>query len=510
MKVSRREVVAGLLSVGVAGGASGESRSPLAFGPPGAFSWAGLQAQAKALARRPYRPRPNPLAEQLSGLDFDAIGQVRYRPEAALWPGDDRIGAVEFFHLGKYAQTPVTIHVLDAGLAREVLYAPDLFDIPASNPASRLPTDLGFAGFRVLNPGARTDWIAYEGASYFRAADPFNQYGLSARGLAIDTAAAASEEFPAFTSLWLERGSEGLVVYALLDGPSVAGAYRIVHRRGPDGLVQQIEAILTFRADIRRLGIAPLTSMFWYGAEGRASAGDWRPQIHDSDGLSLWTGKGERLWRPLANPPRVASHAFVDNDPKGFGLMQRDRNFNDYQDDGAFYDRRPSAWVEPSGGWGDGSVQLVELPTRLETEDNIVAFWTPAKPVVRGDEMAVRYALHWSAREPIPPGVAQVVATWTGVGGRPGQPPSPDVRKYVVDFEGGRLAELNRQSGVVPVVTAGPGQPIDAVAYPVVGTHRWRLMFDIASPEGKELDLRAFLRLGDNALTETWIDTGYG
>ncbi|MDB5480342.1 MAG: glucan biosynthesis protein [Caulobacteraceae bacterium] len=510
MKVSRRWVVAGLLTVGAAGAACGQAQSPLTFGPQRAFSWAALQARAKASALRPYRPRRNAGAERLSALDFDAVGQIRYRPEAALWPGDDRIGPIEFFHLGRYVQTPTAIHALERGVAREVVYARDLFDIPAGSPAGRLPGDLGFAGFRVLDPGAPTDWIAYQGAAYFRSADPFNQYGLSARGLAIDTAAAGPEEFPAFTSFWLERGAEGLVVYAMLEGPSVAGAYRIVHRRGPAGLVQDIEVSLTFRNDVQRLGIAPLTSMFWYGPGDRARAGDWRPQIHDSDGLSLWTGKGERLWRPLANPPRVATHAFVDDDPQGFGLMQRDRAFDDYQDDGAFYNRRPSAWIEPAGAWGDGSVQLVELPTRSETEDNIVAFWTPAKPVRAGDQMAVRYRLHWTAREPAAPGVAQAVATWTGSGGRPGFPPSPGVRKYVVDFEGGRLGGLDRQSGVVPVVSASPGQPKNAVAYPVVGTHRWRLMFDIASPEGKELDLRAFLRLGEDALTETWIDTGYG
>jgi glucans biosynthesis protein len=512
MRVSRREVVGALLSGAglAAGAAAAQSPAGLTLGPARPFSWAALQARARALARAPYRPPPAPLAQQLTTLDFDAVGQIRYRPEAALWRGDERIGSVEFFHLGKYAQTPVTIHAVEGGMAREVAYGRELFEIPAGNPAGRLPGDLGFAGFRVLEPGARTDWIAYQGASYFRSADPFNQYGLSARGLAIDTATAGPEEFPAFTSFWLERGAEGLVVYALLDGPSVAGAYRIVHRRGPGGLAQEIETSLSFRADIRRLGIAPLTSMFWYGAAGRGKAGDWRPQIHDSDGLALWTGKGERLWRPLANPPRVATHAFLDHDPKGFGLMQRDRSFDDYQDDGAFYDRRPSAWVEPVGAWGNGSVQLVELPTRLETEDNIVAFWTPAGPVRAGAEMALRYRLHWSAHEPVAAGVAQVVATRTGAGGRPGLAAPAGVTKYVVDFEGGRLPELNHQSGVVAVVTASRGQPIDVVAYPVVGTHRWRLMFDVASASGKEVDLRAFLRLGAEALTETWIGTEYG
>jgi glucans biosynthesis protein len=521
MRVSRRRVVGGLLSggaLGAAGSAAAQhaaeaAQAPaktgaLAFGPPRPFTWAALKELAKASARRPYRPPPNPLGDRLTSLDFDAVGQIRYRQQAALWPGDDRIGSVEFFHLGRYARTPVTVHVLADGAAREVLYATSLFDIPAGSPARALPGDLGFAGFRVLDPGARTDWIAYLGASYFRSADPFNQYGLSARGLAINTAAQGPEEFPAFRSFWLERSSEGLLVYALLDGPSVAGAYRILHRRRPAGLVQEIEASLTFRAGVQRLGLAPLTSMYWYGTGDRAR--DWRPQIHDSDGLSLWTGKGERLWRPLANPPRVTTHAFVDADPKGFGLMQRDRAFDDYQDDGAFYDRRPSAWVEPSGPWGKGAVQLVEIPTRSETEDNIVAFWTRARPVVAGEDIMVRYRLHWSDEEPIPPGVARVIATRSGPGGRPGLAVSEGKRKYVVDFEGGRLGALSRQSGVTPVVTSSQGVLIDAVAYPVVGTHRWRLMFDIALPAGKEMDLRAFLRLGGDALTETWIDTAYG
>jgi glucans biosynthesis protein len=514
MTASRREVIGALLSGaawGVATPGHTLAQTPLTFGAPRAFSWAALQANSKDLAQRPYQAPSSRWSAQVRALDFDASGQIRYRAEAALWPGDTRIGQVEFFHLGRYAPTPVRIYAVDGGVARELVYAKDLFDIPAGNPAERLPDDLGFAGFRVLDPrSVATDWIAYQGASYFRSADPFNQYGLSARGLAIDTATTGPEEFPAFTTFWLEKGQEGLIVYALLDGPSVAGAFRIVHRRGPRGLVQDIEAVLSFRADVRRLGVAPLTSMYWYGPQGRDRAGDWRPQIHDSDGLSLLTGKGERLWRPLANPPRVATHAFADSGPKGFGLMQRDRTFNDYQDDGAFYDRRPSAWVEPVGSWGDGSVMLVEIPTRSETEDNIVAFWTPGQAIRAGDEMSMRYHLYWAAQEPDPPGVAEAVATWIGTGGRPGLPAPPTLRKYVVDFEGGRLEGLTRQSGVVPMIDAGGATPTNSVAYPVVGTRRWRLMFDIACPVGKELDLRAFLRLGADALTETWIDTAYG
>jgi glucans biosynthesis protein len=505
MSLSRRGAIAVLLAAatGAAAAPVGSSGQTLSFGPAEPVSFERLRSRVRVMASRPFQP-PAPPAAALSALDFDAMGQIRYRPEAALWK-DRRGGGVEFFHLGRHARTPVAIHVVDQGEARRILYDEALFDVLPGVRDARWPTDLGFAGFRVMNPGAPGDWLAYQGASYFRAATPFNQYGLSARGLAIDTATPHAEEFPAFTSLWLELDADGaLVVSALLDGPSVVGAYRIVHHRTDRGLVQEIETALHFRKAVERLGVAPLTSMFWYGQDDPTRAVDWRPQIHDSDGLAIWTGAGERIWRPLANPPRVTANAFVDHNPRGFGLMQRDRKFDDYQDDGVFYDRRPSAWVEPVGDWGAGSVQLVEIPTDSEIDDNIVAFWTPAAPVKAGAAMALRYRLYWTDEEPTPVGVARVVATRVGRGGRPGQPPTPGVRKFVVDFEGGRLGELNRASGVRAVVGAGRGTPVDAAAYPVVGTSRWRLMFDIAHEPGTALNLRAFLRLDAEALSETW------
>ena len=487
-----------------AGRAVGADEAAPRLGPPTVFSFEALQTRARMLARSPYRPAPSPFADRLARLDFDAIGRIRYRSEAALWRGRPGVDAVEFFHPGKYAQTPVKISMVEGGAAREILYSPALFDIPSGDLAGQLPADLGFAGFRVMNPDGRGDWIAYLGASYFRAATPFNQYGLSARGLAIDTGAGRPEEFPRFTAFWLSHDQGNLVVCALLESASVVGAYRIIHHRNGGGLTQDVEATLTFRKPVETLGVAPLTSMFWYGPADRAKALDWRPQIHDSDGLATWTGAGERIWRPLTNPAQLTTNAFIDADPKGFGLMQRDRAFEDYQDDGAFYDRRPSVWVEPVGGWGAGSVKLVEIPTAGETEDNIVAFWSPARPVKAGDTLSPRYRLHWGDEEPSPLGVARTVATRQGIGGRPGVAAEASGRKFVIDFAGGRLAGLTRQSGVAPVVTAD-GKSIAAAAYPVVGTDRWRLMFDVDPARGNTLELRAFLRLGAEALTETWV-----
>jgi len=462
--LTRRAILAQMATAAALGARAQPSGGP-ALGPPARFSFEALKALAARLARRPYVPRTARLADTLQALDFDAIGQIRYRSEAALWrdlPGDS---AVEFFHLGRYARTPVAIHVVEGGLARDLIYSKALFDIPPGGAAARLPDDLGFAGFRVMNHDGGGDWIAYLGASYFRAAAPFNQYGLSARGLAIDTASPSPEQFPSFTTFWLGHDGAGdLVVCALLDGPSVAGAYRISHRKAGASVVQEVEAALTFRRGVQRLGVAPLTSMFWYGETDRAKALDWRPQIHDSDGLAMWTGAGERIWRPLANPPRLVTNAFQDTDPRGFGLMQRDRSFADYQDDGAFYNRRPSLWVEPVGRWGAGSVQLVEIPTGSEIDDNIVAFWTPAAPADAGQRLDLRYRLYWGDEEPMPVGVARVMATREGLAGRPGQPPTPGARKFVVDFAGGRLANLDRASGVQPVVTLSHGAALAVAA----------------------------------------------
>ncbi len=510
MALSRRDALIALLAtaaqaarVGGAGAAPAAAGAPL--GRPQPFSFDRLKALARARAARPYAPPKAPSPALAHAIDYDAFGQIVYRPEAGLWR--DRPGAQEirFFHIGRAAPTPVAISVVEAGHARPLLYSESLFDEPADSPARQLAAD-GVAGFRVLNDDHQSDWLAYLGASYFRSAEPFNQYGLSARGLALDTAVPGPEEFPNFTAFWLEHPPGGdLIVYALLEGPSVAGAYRIEHARNAQGLVQTFEVELPFRKPVQRLGLAPLTSMYWYGPSDRNPADDWRPQIHDSDGLSIWTGAGERIWRPLSDPPQVITNTFSDRAPKGFGLMQRDRRFEDYQDDGVFYDRRPSAWVEPLDDWGAGAVELVELPTDGESNDNIVAFWTPAAPVTPGQKLNYRYRLHWCAQEPGGVGVARVVSTWAGQGGRPGQPIPPGRRKFVVDFEGGALDGLGRNDGITPVVEAHPGQVLDPACYPVVGAKRWRLMFDIAATPGAVIDLRAFLRRDGQALTETWI-----
>lgn len=480
-----------------AAGAAWPARGRLAGEP---FSWGRLQKLATDLAARPYVPPPPP-SRGSSAVTYDALNSISYRPEATIWPNG--AAPVRFFPLNRYARSPIAISLVENGVAHPFDFRRNLF-----SGAQHLPPDaVGFSGFRLMSPGGRSDWLAFQGASYFRSSGALDQYGLSARGLAIDTGLAGPEEFPNFGHFWLEPGpDDAMTVYALLDSPSAAGVWRFVNRRGAQGVSQDVSMVVTLRRDVARLGIAPLTSMFWYGEGTRDRAIDWRPEIHDSDGLAMLTGAGERIWRPLDNPPHPITNSFADENPKGFGLLQRDRKFDHYQDDGVFYEKRPSLWVEPKGSWGPGAVTLFELPTRGETDDNIVAFWTPAASAKTGNRYALDYRLHWTGNEPAPAAVARTIDCWRGVAGRPGTEPIHDATRLVADFEGPSLIGLDRSSDVEPVVSVSGAKPLSAVAYPVVGTTgRWRLIVDVPYKSGETRELRAYLRRGGGALTETLL-----
>jgi glucans biosynthesis protein len=479
----------------------------LRLGPPRDFSFDWLTALAQKNASQPYKPPQSRAAQIIKGIDFDAVQKIRFRADHALWAqGPD---PVSFFHLNKYSADPVILHAVEGGKAREILYGPDYFDYKASGLDAHALANLGFAGFRVMDAAHKpTDWLAFQGASYFRSSGQDAQYGASARGIAINTGTATPEEFPRFSEFWLETNGPAIAIHALLDGPSITGAYRFDAVKNETGaVVMNVHSVLFFRADIARLGIAPLTSMYWYGENERRKAADWRPEIHDSDGLALWTGKGERIWRPLIDPPQVMTNAFLDDNPKGFGLIQRDRDFENYQDDGAFYNRRPGIWVEPKGDWGPGAVQLVEIPTDDEIHDNIVACWRSDAPIKRGGSLSFDYRLYWQDSEPAyPKDIAHVVATRLGVGGVPGQVPAPrDRRKFVVDFTGGPLMQMAQRFDIKPVVSASRGKIDNAYVIKVVGTDRWRALFDLQAEGNGPVDLRVFLKLGDKTLSETWI-----
>ncbi len=506
--IDRRTLLIGsaALSLGTARAAAPPDHT-MVFGPEVPFSFDALTGRAKELSQRPYQKPVIPDFDLLERLDFDAYQEIRFRPDLAIWSHGDGPYSIELFHLGRYFKEPVRIFVVSAqGVAKEVLYSPDLFTYGKSGFAKTLPPDAGFAGFRVLTAPGAPDWLAFLGASYFRSPAETGQYGLSSRGLAIDVAMPTPEEFPRFTSFWLEplASKRGIVINALLDSPRIAGAFRMETVR-EQGTLMEIEARLFPRADIARVGIGPLTSMFWYAKHNRKVAADWRPEIHDSDGLSIWTGMGERIWRPLNDPVGVQTSTFFDAQPKGFGLLQRERQFSAYEDDGAFYNKRPSVWFEPVGDWGEGAVQLVEIPTGDEIHDNIVAYWLPKEPFRGGSQREMRYKLHWRLHEPYPAQLARVVATRAGQGGIPGQPRPKGTVKYVVDFQGGKLSQFSRRGDIELAVSAPSGFIERQSIYPVVDTDLWRAMFDFTAGSENPVDIKLCLRKGGEMLSETWL-----
>jgi len=514
----RRSLLQLLLAAGTArllgnGRPAAAAADNLSFGPAEPFSHDRLKRHARALAARDYAAPPRPDPAIVSRIDYDAHGKLRFRKEFSLYR--DGTFPISFQHVGMFFPKTVRMHAVEDGMAREVLYDPRYFPIGADHVAAGLAAQpSAFAGFWVHEPTRMGDldkvepWATFLGASYFRGVGELGQVGLSARGIALAPGDPGPEEFPDFTAYWFEPAADEdapVTVYALLDGPSIAGAYRFRMRR-TTGVVMDIEADLHPRRTVERLGLAPLTSMYWFSETAKPGMIDWRPEVHDSDGLAIWTGNGERIWRPLNNPPQVMVSSFLDERPRGFGLSQRDRNFDHYLD-GVQYENRPSAWVEPLGDWGRGAVQLVEIPTDDEIHDNICAMWVPEAPHGAGTHIALAYRLHWLADEPYPGELGRCVATRLGNGGQPGQPRPQGVRKFMVEFLGGPLAALPYGVLPEPVLSASRGRFdyvfTEAVPNDVPG--HWRAQFDLTVDGADPVDLRCFLRAGDAVLTETWL-----
>lgn len=497
------------------------------LGKPEPFDFQTLKDKARELAQGTYVAPPNTLPKPIADLSWDSWQSIRFKDDHSLWGDRDLKFQAKFFHLGFTIKTPVRMFEVADGKAQELAYDSEMFDYGKSGVhEGDLPTNLGFAGFRLNFDGDwQRDVAAFQGASYFRAVGGEKQYGQSARGLAVNCGMPEPEEFPNFIAYYLEQpapDSKTVTVYGLLDSPSVAGAYRFVMTPG-DTFLMDIDAALYPRKPIERVGIAPLTSMFQYGENDQRMDNDWRPEIHDTDGLQMHTGRGEWIWRPLVNPPAVHVNSYVDENPRGFGLMQRDRLFDHYQDDGVFYDRRPSVWVEPKPGpngegWGKGAVMLVEIPTVDETFDNIVAFWKPEAPLQPSQEVSLGYKLYWGSGLPVPMPLATARATRTGLGGIIGQPRKYFSWRFAIDFAGPAFDKLGENPEVEPVIEASRGEVEITSARPLWQVNGeqvdgkalsgWRAMFDLKPTDDstEPVNIRLYLRTKDGTpLTETWL-----
>ncbi|WP_430473025.1 glucan biosynthesis protein [Thalassospira lucentensis] len=484
----------------------------LELGDAQSFDFAALIDRARTMAGNDYVAPISPDPETVGKIDYDTHGKLHYKRDHSPFADGSGTYPATFFHLGMYFAKPVHMYLLEDGAAREVIYRPDYFDMPEDSIARKLPDNSGFAGFRLHENLERDDWktqdwAAFLGASYFRAIGDEGQYGLSARGITVNTATSLPEEFPDFREFYIQpakSAEDPVIIYALLDGPSIAGAYKFLLYRG-DGVTMDIEKHLFIRKDIERLGIAPLTSMFWYSEQNKSFRFDWRPEVHDSDGLELWTGGGERIWRQLNNPEVIRASAFGDNNPRGFGLIQRDRDVSHYLD-GVRYHRRPSLWVEPLESWNRGAVQLIEIPTDDEIHDNIVSFWVPEEPAKAGNSYQFKYRLYWQAQNPFPVAdLAKATATRMGRGGEPGTVRPKDEIKFSVEFEGEILGTLEYGEFPEVVVSTSRGDIVRTKIEPIMDTRIWRAVFDLKATGTDPVDLRMYLKLDDTPLSETWM-----
>lgn len=508
---SRREVLQGAGAVGLTAMLSGlisQSVFAQAVAAPDAgvpFSPDVVRKMAEELATaeflRPVVDAPAPF----DALNAEQYRDIRFRPEEGIWRADKLDQEVQLLPYGWIYNIPVGIAVVQDGKAHDLVSNGRLFSLGKSleNPPPEAP--YAFSGFKIFAPLNRADqleaYAVFQGASYFRAAGRGQWFGLAARGLAINTAQQTGEEFPFFRRFWIEKpkgAGQPVVVHALLDSVSVAGAYRFVLSAGESTEID-VDATLFPRKALNHVGLAPLTSMFLHGPASRRASNDVRPAVHDSEGLAIINGKGERLWRPLTNPKKLQTSAFMDANPKGFGLCQRDREFATFDDLDSRFERRPTAWIEPKGAWGAGYIELIEIPAEEQIHDNIVAYWQPAKPLEPGTPYTFGYRISWGRDVPVAWSPAKVRQT------RVGSIKRDDVehRVFVIDFDGPALADLKEMPRAELAVSAGTVGRLSVARHPEIAGIR--VSFELTTGNEETIELRLALKQSDQIMSESWL-----
>ena len=487
--------------------ASAEPAAAQKSGDVPGFSAADVDRIASERAKAPFQPLPANLPEAWANLGYDQYRDVRFRSERAIWRGEQRNFEVHLLPSGWLFKNPVDIHIIEDGKAR--ILQPDTSLFEFGKLAGVPPPDkaMPFSGFRINGPINRPNLfdeiVVFQGASYFRAVSRGQAYGLSSRGLAIDTGEPKGEEFPAFRSFWIERpprAARELTVHALLDSPSTTGAYTF-RIAGGAPTTMDVDVRLYPRRDGMRVGVAPLTSMFLFSAIDRSRIRDFRRAVHDSDGLAIVNAAAEHIWRPLTNPRRLQISEFMVDGITGFGLIQRSRSFVGYGDLEANYERRPSAWIEPFGWWGKGSVHLVEIPSEEEIHDNIVAYWRPQDPYRKDEIYRFGYRLMWSDDKPVKTDKALVIGTSSGLAS--GSEGKNGAVRYAVDFSGPALGKGRDLPAARLTWSAGSAEPPVVQRNPHTGGVRVDFLL---RPEGADLiEMRLELRRGDQTISEVWL-----
>lgn len=469
--------------------------------------------RAKDLASAPFEGKLPPLPDELNNLNYDAWRDIEFRDDKAQIGANGNQFRLHLFHLGHLYKRAVTINTIRDGIPTPIPYKPGDFDFGKTKLDKPLPVNLGFAGFKIkfpLNDPKKFDeFISFVGASYFRFLGRRQQYGLSARALVLG-GGTNQEEFPFYREFWIDTpapNSNKLTIFALLDSSVATGAFQFDCYAKEDSVIDVTATLIPRRDDVK-IGYAPLTSMFFIGENDHRYNEDYRPELHDSDGLMIHTGAGEWIWRPLRNPKLATTSSFFDHDVQGYGLLQRDRVFSHYEDIALAYQLRPSYWVEPKTKFGEGRVELFEMPTTDETNDNIVASWVAKQPAVTGTPINYGYTItaaldldHLSEN-------AKTLATFNTSARALGsnEPNLPGSRRFLIDFTGGDLSYYKDDAGAVQMIAStSQGKVLRTYTAWNPYTGGFRATVDVQVEPDQTTDVRGFLRAGTKTLTETWI-----
>jgi glucans biosynthesis protein len=483
--------------------AAQEAPRGFALGEPSPFNSNTVTDAARLLSKQPFSPLAADLPDVFRDLGSEQYAVIRQRrPEIAIWAPDNTGFAIEPLHRGFIFSSPMEINLVVEGQARRVIYDPALFDFGNLAIPKNLG-DIGFSGFRVLaqGQGDLSTLAIFQGASFFRAIAPGQTLGTMARALSIKTADPRGEEFPAFRTVWIERptlAAGALVIHALIGSESVTGAYRFTLRPG-DATIIDTECTLFARAAVDNLGLATMSATHLFGPIDERRNDDLRPSVSEVGGLQMLTGKGEWLWRPVANRDTLQISTFVDENPRGFGFLQRDRNFDHYQDDDEHFETRPSLWIEPIGDWSAGGVQLVEIPSDSEANDNIIGYWKPKQPLAAGSESFFAYRQFWCWNPPEPPPLA--IATQS----RSGRGSSLKHRRFMVEFAGESLRLPQNAEAMKPNLNASPGSLSGVRTFPSADKKACRILFELDPGSEVFSELRLVLEADGKPISETWL-----
>ncbi len=466
------------------------------------FSFEALLEVARDLSRKSYQAPSLALPDAFSALTYDSYVAIRSKRENHIWNDENRGFVIEPLHRGFVFAAPVAINIVEDGVARRLVYAPSRFDFGKIAVPETIP-DIGFSGFRIhgVSAAGLEEFVLFQGASFFRAKARQQNFGVAARAVALRTADPKGEEFPFFRAYWIERptpGTGAIVVNALADTDSLVGAFRMTIRPG-DATIVDIEATIFSRVALDHVGIAPMQSSYLFGGTERDQVDDLRPNVHESSGLQMFNARGEWIWRPLANPDDLQISAFVDNNPRGFGLIQRDRDPSTFYDDDQRFELRPTLWVEPIGDWGPGTVNLIEIPSENEVNSNIIAYWRPQVPLAAGGEHSLAYRQFWGWTVPGQPPMARVNATRSGKGASTRQ------RRFMVEFAGDTPNFFKDIADLKVNLSATPGTLNAVRVVPSLSRNTCRVVFDFDPGSDTASEMRLVLEAAGKPVSETWL-----